>query len=403
MGRVVTFRLTLGQMNAFADSARAWPEFARNSQGRLLIEWDSEITLPPDSTEQGAAPLDAATTWSVNAVHAPEAWALGYDGTGIQTVALDAAGGYGHPGVNIAGGWNATGADTALWKNDPNCNSHGIHTASSMSGNRSGGVGVAPGSVVWLVRVFEQSACTAYTSSTIRGMGWAAARGVRVMNVSIAHTMFLGSPVVADLKAQGVVVCGANGNSGATPAYWPANDPAGVGSGAVDAGGVRASWSNYGNTTDFGSPGVNVNGAVQGGGYGVKSGTSMASPTTCGAFAVLMSAFPTLPIDTLIAAMKRTADSLPGVTPNDYTGWGRPNVASAIASLSPNRVKTEWASKTYSAAQQDSVMVACANTCRVRFPDGVVIHQPTGYVRFAVGQPSWVAGSAAITIKDTLP
>jgi hypothetical protein len=96
--------------------------------------------------------------------------------------------------------------------------------------------------------------------------------------------------------------------------------------------------------------------------------------------------------------MKATADSLPGAVPNDYTGWGRPNVASAIAYLSPNRVKTEWTSKTYPAGPvADSVMVACANTCRVTLPNGATIWQPTGWVHFTAERNS------TMVVRDTLP
>jgi hypothetical protein len=96
--------------------------------------------------------------------------------------------------------------------------------------------------------------------------------------------------------------------------------------------------------------------------------------------------------------MKATADSLPGAVPNDYTGWGRPNVASAIAYLSPNRVKTEWLSKTYpSGPVADSVMVACSRTCRITLPNGATIWQPTGWVHFTA------TANSTMVVRDTLP
>jgi subtilisin family serine protease len=394
LGRVVTFRLTLNQMNAFGDSMRAWPEIGRNSDGRLMVDWDAEIKLPKDSTEAMALPLDADPTWSVVAVHATEAWKLGIEGQGVITAALDGAGGWGHPGLNIAGGWNATqvGDTSQGYQNDPNCNSHGVHTASSMSGNKSGGVGSAPASSVLMIRVFETvGSCVAYVSSTLRGANYAADHGAKILNVSIGHgSTYSGEAVAASLRARGVLFFGSNGNSGASGAYWPAYDTNAVGSAAIDANGNRASWSNYGVTTDFGSPGVNVLGAIQGGGYGTKSGTSMASPTTAGAFALALSAEPTKTWAEIITAFRATADSLSGATPNIYTGYGRPNAAKAIAYLRGGAATT-WSSKSYTTgtAVTDSVYFVCATAnCTVTGTGAITILRTQPYIVFTTTGPS---------------
>jgi subtilisin family serine protease len=384
------------------DSLNVLKRSRRTSQGAETMYIEEDLLLPLMLPSDGpAVPLDADPTWSVQAIHAVEAWKLGYMGAGVITAALDGAGGWGHPGINIAGGWNALSntPDTSQgYQVDTNCNSHGVHTASSMSGNLQGGVGNAPASSVLMIRVFELTgSCVAYTSSTLRGAMYAADHGATVLNVSIAHSFcFSCAQTAADLKARGVIFFGANGNSGATPPYWPAQDSNSVGSAAIDAAGNRASWSNYGPTTDFGSPGVGVVGALQGGGYGSKSGTSMASPTTAGGYAILRAGFPAKTTTELISAMKITADSLPGARPNDMTGWGRPNIAKAIAYLKGG-VAVSWTSRTYTSDVPiiDSVFTSCVLNCYATYPNTITIQaNRNGYVVFQAVSPG---GNISIT------
>ena len=67
---------------------------------------------------------------------------------------------------------------------------------------------------------------------------------------------------------------------------------------------------------EIAAPGVSINSTVRGGGYGIKSGTSMACPHVSGAAALLKELHPTWSPSTIRARLRATADDL-GVPGND--------------------------------------------------------------------------------------
>lgn len=133
--------------------------------------------------------------------------------------------------------------------------------------------------------------------------------------------------------------------------------------GAHDANGVIASFSSRGPVTADGSgrlkpeisaPGVGVLSAYTDGGYAYLSGTSMASPHVAGAVALLWSAAPHLigQLEETRRILEITAQPAPAnqcgegsqpVTPNNTYGYGRLDVARAVAyALSPYRMYFPW-------------------------------------------------------------
>ncbi|MDO4554366.1 MAG: S8 family peptidase [Lachnospiraceae bacterium] len=89
---------------------------------------------------------------------------------------------------------------------------------------------------------------------------------------------------------------------------------------------------------DLVAPGVNVESTLPGGGYGIKSGTSMAAPFVSGSAALLMEwgivkgNDPYLYGEKLKAYLQKGAGKLPGFTkyPNPQTGYGRLCVRDSI-------------------------------------------------------------------------
>jgi hypothetical protein len=367
----------------------------------VVVEEDtpSELILPMDSDTSASAPLDAAPGWNLTMTGAPIAWRLGATGEGIVVASIDGGGGFNHPGLDLLGGWVSifNTPDVTAWKTDPNCNGHGTHVSGTMHGKLSTGVGMAPLAKGVQMRVFEFTSCVAYTSSTIRGINYAASTyNARVFNVSIGHGgSFSGALVVNQMRAENRMVCGANGNDGAYGAFWPASDSSAVGVAAVDGSNNRASWSRTGPTTDFSAPGVGINSTMPGGGYGTKSGTSMAAPHVCGAIAQLMSLFPTLPVDSLIKALKETAIH-GSPNPNDQIGYGLIQVHKAVAYLKGG-VATDWTSKIYPAGTVvDSVLMVCSvGTCTASATGGITILRQGLYTVFSANGPG------AISITQT--
>ena len=202
-------------------------------------------------------------------------------------------------------GWDFVNND-----NDPmDDHSHGTHIAGTIGATGGNGVGVA--GVAWNVQMvalkFLDSTNYGYTSNSIKALDYftnASKAGTGVEFVATnnswggaAYSTALVDAVVRGAKADilYVVSAGNNGaNNDATP-YYPSSISTVAGAGyeavisvaALTNTGTLASWSNYGSTSvDIAAPGSGIYSTLVGGGYGVKSGTSMAAPHVTGALAL---------------------------------------------------------------------------------------------------------------------
>jgi subtilisin len=252
-----------------------------------------------------------AIPWNINMVNAPRAWARGITGLGIRVAVLD-TGIAAHSDLNpISGGISFVPGVVSF--NDGN--SHGTHCSgiAAARNNFFGVVGVAPSASLFAVKVLSDAG-NGSSSWIIAGMDWAAANGMHVVSMSLGG---LSAPLVAyasavkRLQDRGTVVVIASGNSfqSQNPAFPWVNAPGNsiiVGSpnaspiavGAIDMSKVIAPFSSRGGQTPVWNqvtvvaPGVNINSTIPGNIYGVKSGTSMATPHVAGAAALLKQRFP---------------------------------------------------------------------------------------------------------------
>ncbi|MES2124548.1 MAG: S8 family peptidase [Gemmatimonadota bacterium] len=278
--------------------------------------------------------------YGVTNVTAPAVWATGNRGEGVKVAAMDSGGDASHPDLNYVGGYNAVTRTTSGWADDIGaCNGHGTHVAGTIAAldNGSGVVGIAPRSQLYAIKVFENvsGSCLAYTSSQINGLQWAVTQGIRLVNVSIGGSY---SPsydaAIQTAAASGTYLIAASGNNGGA-VLFPGSSAYSIAVAAVDGNNNRASWSDYGPEVDFSAPGVSINSTMPGGGYGYKSGTSMATPHVVGVSALILSAFPSLSFSQLYQKLRDGALDLESGGFDNNTGYGLVRASNSIGGALP--------------------------------------------------------------------
>ncbi|MFJ7200498.1 MULTISPECIES: S8 family serine peptidase [unclassified Streptomyces] len=300
------------------------------------------------------APAKVALDKSVAQIHAPEAWAAGYDGTGTKVAVLDTGIDLGHVDVKdrVIATKSFVGTPTVQ-----DGHGHGTHVASTIAGSgaASGGryKGVAPGADLLIGKVLDDKG-SGPDSGVIAGMEWAVEQGADVISMS------LGSPgdsadepstqalnrLSATSKSLFVVAAGNDGPGKSTLGSPGAADAA-LTVGAVDKSEVLADFSSRGPRSydrgikpDVTAPGVGIvaaraagtaMGTVVDDKYTSANGTSMATPHVAGAAAILAQRHPDWQGERLKSALTSHTD--PSAAYSVYEqGSGRVNVAASLDS-----------------------------------------------------------------------
>ena len=290
---------------------------------------------------------------SVAQIHAPEAWAAGFDGAGSTVAVLDTGYDTSHPDLATAV------SESSNFTTDPTVvdgNGHGTHVASTIAGTGagSGGVyrGVAPGAKLMVGKVLADEGF-GEDSWVLAGMQWAVARGADVVNMSLGGDPGDGtdplSRAINELSASSdTLFVVAAGNSGSEPmtVTAPGAADAALTVGAVDDADVMAYFSSRGPRSGDGAlkpdvvaPGVGITAARAAGTslgvpvddlYTSLDGTSMATPHVAGLAAILKDAHPQWDGERLKAAITSTTVPVADATGFD-AGSGRVDAARAVA------------------------------------------------------------------------
>jgi thermitase len=187
-------------------------------------------------------------------------------------------------------------------------NGHGTHVAgiaAAATDNATGGAGTCPECSLYNVKVVGNDG-TGRLSWLAKGIVWAAdpdgdpntADGAEVISMSLGSKS--GSSALRDAvnKAweKGVVLVAAAGNYSSKRAFYPAYYSKVIAVASTNQSDVRSPSSNYGKGwVDVAAPGVNIlstlpaNSDNPEGRYGIKSGTSMATPHVAGEAGLLWS------------------------------------------------------------------------------------------------------------------
>jgi subtilisin family serine protease len=203
---------------------------------------------------------------------------------------------------------------------------HGTHvagTVGAISGNWIGVEGVSAAEII-PVRVLGSDGF-GWTSGITAGILYAVDHGASIISMS------LGGDGPDDYASavqyavdHGVVVVAAAGNSrqkGNAPSY-PAATPGVFSVASMDEDRVSSSFSNSGSTNFITAPGRSILSTTIDGGYGYKSGTSMATPHVSGVLARYRQAHPQATVAQIRSAVQATADDIESPGRDDNTGYG---------------------------------------------------------------------------------
>ena len=352
--------------------------------------WESLRGEQADLTAADARLAGAGKVWlngtaratledSVPQIHAPEAWAQGYDGSGATVAVLDS--GYDPEHPDLTGQVKGVQDFTGTSEDAVDDNGHGTHVAATIAGtgeasSRGEGTGVAPGAALLIGKVLDAGGSGSY-DQIIAGMEWAAHSGADVISMSLGGEATDGSDPMSQAvdrltEETGTLFVIAAGNAG--PAEGTVLNPGTSASaltvGAVDKQDHAASFSSRGPRLgedqllkpEITAPGVDIIAARAKGtslgllldeNYTSLSGTSMATPHVAGAAAILAAQHPSWDQDELKARLVSTSDVLPD-TPVTTQGAGRANVANAVAAT----VSVDSAVLSLGSVPQDSAAVA---------------------------------------------
>jgi subtilisin family serine protease len=289
----------------------------------LASEVDPVVSLDAAQPVEASQDIGAATNdplhpqqWSDNLTPYSPVWSCGRGGgvtvavvdTGVDGAHPDLAGRVTPGGSSLDGAASVTPGTGSL---DPN--GHGTHVAgiaAATADNGLGIAGVAPGATVLPVRVLSASG-SGWSTDVAAGIVFAADQGADVINLSLGSGSQSTSMANAIdyAHASGVVVLAAAGNSGPTgPTHYPAAGANTVAVASVTSSGAISGFSTWGSFVDLAAPGSSILSTLPGGGYGYKSGTSMATPFAAGVAALMLDANPAMTPDQVAARLVGTAN-----------------------------------------------------------------------------------------------
>jgi len=335
-----------------------------------LALWTA-ATVPDDSSfsSQWAIDNTGQTGGTPDAdIDAPEAWDIARGDGSIVVGVIDTGVDYTHPDL-AANIWtnpgeipgngidddhngyidDVHGYDFVNNDGDPmDDHGHGTHTSGTIAAMTNNGVGVA--GVAWNAKVmalkFLGSNGSGTTSAAVAAVNYATMmRTTYGVNIRITSNSWGGGGYSTALYAaiqnsgsNGMLFVAAAGNASSntdTASFYPADYdlPNIISVAATDANDQLATFSNYGlSTVDLAAPGVSILSTTLGGGYGLMSGTSMATPNVTGVAVLAWTPNPNASMANVRAAILRGADPEPSLAGKMASG-GRLNAYNTLLQI----------------------------------------------------------------------
>ncbi len=218
-------------------------------------------------------------------------------------------------------------------------NGHGTHCAGTIGAVGGNGIGVA--GVNWEVSMvalrFLDALGSGYSSDAIDAVNYARTLGLDLTSNSWGGGGY-SSVLEAAIRAAGDVgmffIAAAgndNVNNDVSP-YYPSSYDLDciIAVASSDRNDSRSSFSCYGLiSVDLAAPGTDIYSTVPNGSYGIKSGTSMATPHVAGAVALIKSVAPMMTIPDLKSLLLDHVDPLPAFNGKCVSG-GRLNLSTSL-------------------------------------------------------------------------
>jgi subtilisin family serine protease len=336
-----------------------------------VIEPDLVVSLiePVDSAPAGIVRGGLGLLPGIAAVQADRVWSeIGVDGTGALIGGLDTGVDVNHPALSAR--WRGNFAPVAeCWKDGADRgdlvpadgNSHGTHTMGTMCGfTATDSIGIAPGALWIADNTINQSASSEFDNDVLAALAWFADPDGNpatlddvpdvVQNSWGVHEGFTGYvdcdsrwwAAIDNCEAAGVVLVWSAGNEGDDFGDESIRSPAdrcdspyncfSVGSTLATPPYTISSFSSLGPSTcapapfpikpEISAPGSSILSSIPGGGYGSKSGTSMAGPHVAGVVALMRAANPNLEVEAIKQILMDTAIDLGSVGEDNTYGHG---------------------------------------------------------------------------------
>ncbi len=255
---------------AGVEVASEWPsvnavQIRASAAAAAALAKNPNVAYVEEDAERKAMGLynDGTYTWGLQAVHAPEAWALGATGATMKVCILDTGIDYNHPEFYKNGTSIIKGSANFVSDGHPTAadgNGHGTHVAGTIAGqlNASGSyIGVAPNVELYIGRVLGDDG-SGSTSGIMNGAQWCADQGANIISMSLGGGLKSRTEdnFYTTLYNGGVLVIAAAGNDGNNRISYPAGYANVVSVAAVDSNLSWATFSQYNSDVELAGPGV---------------------------------------------------------------------------------------------------------------------------------------------------
>ena len=257
-------------------------------------------------------------------------------GDGVRLAVIDSGIHEGHPALAES----VSAYFTAFPEAGPDSlnEDHGTAVASIIAAH-SGMRGVARDVSLMSAQVFrmnENGHMAADSYDIVRGIDWAVSNGARILNLSFAGAKDeLLHNALSKAEERGVILIAAAGNEGADmPVAYPAAYGSVIAVTATDADDGLYVFANRGEKIELAAPGVDVLVAAGEDGFGLQSGTSMATAFISGSIALMLAREPDLDFGMIKERLSHSVHDLGEAGRDPDFGYGLLNAYEAVTGFS---------------------------------------------------------------------